>query len=112
MAKPKIVCLCGSTRFRREFELANAYYTRRGWIVLAPGVFGHSGDAITDIEKQQLDALHYHKILMADMVICVCPGKYIGKSTQREINFASAAGFEVEFRVQTAEQLESEADDE
>jgi hypothetical protein len=49
-SKPHIVCLCGSTRFKKEFESANREATMLGYIVLMPGVFGHY-DNITLTEK-------------------------------------------------------------
>ena len=34
-------------------------------LVLAPGVFAHAGDPMTDDDKQRLDALHLTKIDLA-----------------------------------------------
>ena len=85
-----VVCLCGSTRFRAEIVEANRLLTLEGHIVLAPGVFGHDGDPITDDEKAKLDALHLRKIDMAEQVIVIAPGGYIGESTRREIAYAES----------------------
>ena len=87
-----VVCLCGSTRFRDEFTEANRRETMAGKIVLAPGVFGHSGDPLTDADKDRLDRLHFEKIDMADSVTVVNPGGYIGDSTRREIAYAESTG--------------------
>ena len=87
-----VVCLCGSTRFRAEIVEANRLFTLEGHIVLAPGVFGHDGDPITDDEKAKLDALHLRKIDMAEQVIVIAPGGYIGESTRREIVYAESTG--------------------
>ena len=87
-----VVCLCGSTRFRAEIVEANRLLTLEGHIVLAPGVFGHDGDPITDDEKAKLDALHLRKIDMAEQVIVIAPGGYIGESTRREIVYAESTG--------------------
>jgi len=91
-ARPPIVCLCGSSRFRAELVEANRHETMAGKIVLAPGVFGHDGDLITDAEKAKLDRLHFAKINLADEVLVVNPGGYIGDSTRREIEHTKAAG--------------------
>lgn len=91
-ARPEVVCLCGSTRFREEFVEANRVLTLAGAIVLAPGVFGHSGDPITTSDKSALDELHFRKIDMADRVVIVAPGGYIGDSTKKEIAYARATG--------------------
>lgn len=87
-----VVCLCGSTRFRAEIAEANRRETMAGKIVLAPGVFGHSGDPLTDEDKARLDRLHFEKIDMADEVLVVNPEGYIGESTRREIEHATRTG--------------------
>lgn len=90
--EPLVVCLCGSTRFRAEIAEANRAATMAGKIVLAPGVFGHAGDPLTDEDKARLDQLHFQKIDIADEVLVVNPGGYIGDSTRREIDYATRTG--------------------
>jgi hypothetical protein len=91
--RPEIVCLCGSTRFRAEFDAANRSLTLAGRIVLAPGVFGHTeGVATTPEDKTALDVLHLAKIDLADTVFIVNPGGYIGESTTAEIAYATSHG--------------------
>jgi hypothetical protein len=87
--RPEIVCICGSIRFVDEMRAANRDLTFAGVIVLAPG----EADApITAEQKTALDALHRHKIDLADRVLIVNPGGYIGESTTREIAYAQATG--------------------
>lgn len=69
--------------WNRELTLENC-------IVLMPGVFGHSGDPITDDVKNQLDDLHKEKIRIADFIIVLDVGGYIGSSTREEIGYAKA----------------------
>ena len=83
-----IICICGSTRFRAEMTEANRSLTMQGYIVLAPGVFGHDGDPLTEFEKSSLDLLHFEKIALSDRVYVVNPGNYIGNSTRQEIAYA------------------------
>jgi hypothetical protein len=91
--RPPIVVLCGSTRFKDEFAAANRDLTRRGAIVVAPGVFGHSGDPMTDDDKTRLDELHRRKIDLADEVYVVSDKfGYIGDSTRSEIEYARGLG--------------------
>ena len=90
--RPQIICICGSTRFRDEMADANRQLTLAGKIVVAPAVFQHRGDAITDEQKQILDELHLRKIDLADAVFVVDPGGYIGESTTREIAYARSTG--------------------
>jgi hypothetical protein len=93
LVRPRVVCLCGSTRFRDGFEAANREATLEGSIVLAPGVFGHA-DAFTPTpeERADLDALHLRKIDMADVVWVIATGGYIGDSTRLEIEYAGRHG--------------------
>ena len=93
--KPPVICLCGSTRFKREFEVVRKALTIGGNIVLGPEVFAHDGDEISAEQKLDLDQLHMHKIDMADHIVVICPGDYIGDSTQAEIDYAE--GCEKEF---------------
>lgn len=99
--RPEIVCICGSTRFANEMLAANRDLTLAGAIVVAPGVFVHSEDQadrqVTDDQKAALDALHLRKIDLADRVLVVNPGGYIGESTSREIAYARATGKPVTF---------------
>ena len=90
MARPQVVALVGSTRFKQVFEEVNRVFTLDGLIVLGPGVFPHAGDEISDAQKAALDELHFHKVAMADWVFVVDPGGYVGKSTRREIVFAES----------------------
>ena len=96
--RPEIVCLCGSTRFKDEFARVNAELTLSGAIVLAPGVFAHADSTtITEEQKARLDCLHLHKIDLADRVVVVDPGGYVGESTRREIAHARDTGTPVAF---------------
>lgn len=96
--EPWIVCLSGSTRFRTEFEETNRQLTMAGQIVLSVGVYGHAdGIEITDTEKAALDALHLAKINLADEVLIINPGGYIGASTANEIAYATKVGKPVRY---------------
>ncbi|MFC7622987.1 hypothetical protein [Microlunatus sp. GCM10028923] len=92
--RPEIVCICGSTRFVAELRAANRELTFAGAIVVAPG---EAGELITDEQKAGLDALHLRKIDLADRVLVVNPGGYVGESTSREIAYARANGKPVSF---------------
>lgn len=97
--RPGVVCICGSTRFRRAIAEANRDLTLAGKIVLAPGVFAHDGDTITDDQKAGLDRLHLAKIDLSDALFVVNPGGYIGESTRREIAYAREHGKPVTFLI-------------
>lgn len=97
VADAVVVCLCGSTRFRDQFTEINRRETMKGNIVLAPGVFAHSGDQLTEEDKTRLDELHLRKIDMAGKVVVINPEGYIGESTRREIAYAEKIGKPIEY---------------
>ena len=87
--RPEIVCICGSARFVAEMRAANRDLTFAGVIVVAPS---DADVSPTPEQKEVLDALHLRKIDLADRVLIVNPGGYVGESTRREIAYARAAG--------------------
>jgi hypothetical protein len=93
--RPEIVCICGSARFADEMRAANRDLTFAGVIVVAPGEA--ADELITNEQKTALDALHLRKIDLADRVLVVNPGGYIGESTSREIAYARATGKPISF---------------
>lgn len=92
--RPEIVCLSGSARFLEEMREVNGELTLAGVIVVAPG---EPGGSVTDEQKVALDVLHLRKIDLADRVLVVNPGGYVGESTRREIAYARATGKPVSF---------------
>lgn len=92
--RPEIVCICGSLRFVNEMRTVNRELTLAGVIVLAPSELDENP---TDEQKAVLDALHLRKIDLADRVLIVNPGGYVGESTRREVAYARAAGTPVSY---------------
>ncbi len=88
----KVITLCGSTRFKEDFERINKELTLAGNIVISVGAFGHSGDTFTEEQKVMLDDIHKRKIDMADAIYVINKGGYIGQSTRSEINYAIKTG--------------------
>lgn len=111
--RPRIVVLCGSTRFPDGFRLANLRLTLAGEIVLSIGCDTKSdGDLAAvgdlglspDAAKADLDALHKRKIDLADYCLVVSgPDGYFGASTLSEIGYARSIGRRVEFAEPAAE---------
>lgn len=99
LARPRIVCLCGSGRFREAFEQAEYDETLAGRIVLTIGC--NTKDIARTAElahhKPALDELHLRKIDLADEVLVLNVGGYIGESTRREIAYATAHGKPVRY---------------
>lgn len=104
-AMPEIVVLCGSTRFKTEFERQTRRLGLEGKIVLSVSMFGHSGDLTPEQctdghpTKTALDDLHKRKIDLADRVLVINPGGYIGTSTASEIRYAEHWRKPVEYLV-------------
>lgn len=94
--KPTIVCLCGSTKFWREFQRAGLRETLKGKIVLSIGAasgtddehFGNMAPEEYTEVKKMLDELHLRKIEMADEILVLNTDGYIGESTRKEIRHA------------------------
>ena len=99
--KPKIVTLCGSSRFvdimavcawlleRDEGKIAQTLHLLPGWYCAEhiPGHLAeHEGCA------GAMDALHFRKIEMSDEIFVVNREDYIGESTSNEIAHAQALG--------------------
>jgi hypothetical protein len=96
---PKIVCLCGSTRFYETWQQVTFDETCAGNIVLSVGFYPHADDkahaahvGITPEQKIALDELHKRKIDLADEVYVLNVGGYVGDSTKSEIAYARAHG--------------------
>lgn len=98
--RPTIVCLCGSTRFWREFQAASLRETLAGKIVLSIGAasgtddehFGNLPRDEYDRVKTMLDELHLRKIDLADEILVLNVDNYVGESTRREIDYAIKHG--------------------
>lgn len=93
---PKIVCLCGSTRFMDKFFEAGWTLTLAGKIVLSVGVCKHAehhgAEALGQDIADRLDELHLRKIDLCDWVMVLNVDGYIGESTHKEIKYAEKLG--------------------
>ena len=91
---PIIVCLCGSGRFKDAFDQAEFDETVAGKIVLTIGCNTKdiARDGNFDHLKPMLDELHKRKIDLADEVLILNVGGYIGDSTRSEIEYAKQHG--------------------
>ena len=97
--RPKIVCICGSSRFYQQYQEAEYRETMEGRIYLSIGFYPHAtkechgeGVGATSDEKIALDELHKRKIDLADEVFVVNVGGYIGDSTKSEVTYARHHG--------------------
>lgn len=96
----KVICLCGSTRFTDQMLVRQWELTKEGNVVLSwcalPDWYFNSEDKahIGDQEgvKEIVDKVHFRKIDLADEVLVINIGGYIGESTRNEINYAIKNG--------------------
>jgi hypothetical protein len=120
--RPKVVTLCGSTRFYQQFQEANYRLTMDGHIVLSVGHYPRTqlqlvtidggmgpqeamvpvavhGEHVgcTPEQKVKLDELHKRKIDLSDEVYVLNVGGYVGESTRSEIDHAVGRGIPVRY---------------
>jgi hypothetical protein len=103
VVRPRVICLCGSMRFEPEIQEAAREESVAGHIVVLPLCNMKQPHPLwndeTDAEriKVALDGLHKAKIDLADEVVVVAPGGYVGDSTRSEIAYAEAHGKPVRY---------------
>lgn len=115
--KPTIIALLGSSRFCGEMAIMAWEFEKRGVIALGlhllPEYYCREKGMVPDEDgnihhigeqegvEEQMDALHFKKIEMADSVYVVNIDEYIGKSTQREIEYARYLGKRISYHTDT-----------
>ena len=107
--KPKIIVLCGSSRFcdimavvawlleRDEHAITMGIHLLPWWYTplgMEPGVEWDHGAELEGVAAA-MDELHLQKIDLADELFVVDVGGYIGSSTHREIGYAMSRGIPV-----------------
>jgi hypothetical protein len=104
MARPAVVCICGSMRFKDSLAAARVRETLAGKIVVASEVdfklgFQFEQRDVIDVAtlKTAMDELHLRKIDIADEVLFLNVGNYWGESTTRELRYARALGKRLRF---------------
>ncbi|MDQ0258032.1 hypothetical protein J2S74_005495 [Evansella vedderi] len=87
----KVITLCGSTKFKDQFEEVNKYLTLKGNVVISVGFFEQSeGIDITKEQERLFEEIHRKKIDMSDEICVIDVDGYIGHSTNKEIRYAQA----------------------
>ena len=103
--RPKIICLCGSSRFITSFAVLAWEFEKEGAITLGLHLLPNSY-SIDNIPNHlaehenvasKMDALHLRKIDISDLVFIVNVNGYIGKSTANEIRYAENLGKPIEY---------------
>lgn len=107
--RPKVVCICGSTRFADFHAICRWKLEQTGehicvminylppWYAEQQGWNGHDHFGEASGTNEALDELHLRKIDMADEVLVVDVGGYYGDSTRREVAYAEMQGKPVRY---------------
>jgi len=83
------VTLCGSTKFKKAFEVINKQLSLEGHVVYSVAFFQHAdNESLTAEQKQKLDEVHKLKIDNSDAILVIDVDGYIGESTRSEIAYA------------------------
>lgn len=94
--RPRVVCICGSTRFAERMNEVAIAETLAGHIVVRPEVVTYNSNLdpqkVNPEQKAALDELHKRKIDLADEIIVVNVDGYVGPFTRGEIEYARQQG--------------------
>ena len=94
----KVITLCGSTKFKKQFEQANAALSLQGNIVFSVAFFEQSdGFEISDEQAELLGTIHFGKIDLSEEIFVIDVDGYIGSSTRKEIEYATQKGKAVRY---------------
>lgn len=81
-----IITLCGSTRFKKDFESVRKICLSQGMIVFSPEVFSHADNLKLALEEiESLRQLHMRKIELCNFVMVINSEEYVGEDTLKEI---------------------------
>jgi hypothetical protein len=83
----KIVCVCGSVKFKDEMLKYREQEHAKGNWVLLPENMEIDIQKIDARVKQQMERLHLYKIVCSDLIVVWNRGGYIGESTRHEIEY-------------------------
>ncbi len=98
--RPTMICLCGSTKFKHDFERVAREQTLKGRIVLTLALFSKAdGETLEPEQRTLLQHLHRHKIKMSDEILVVNPDGKVGNSTQSDIEFAMSLDKRIEYLI-------------
>lgn len=92
----KVVTLCGSSKFKKEFSMVQQKLTLEGSIALLP-VFFDDETEVADSKFSMLKDMHLKRIDLADEIFVVNKNGYIGCNTKFEIEYALKQGKKINY---------------
>ena len=88
----EVFALCGSTKFKKYFEVVARQLELSGRIVLLPGVYSKAdnipAELLTELAINNLKHAQNYKIDMCNYLYVINPDGYIGDDTKEEIAYA------------------------
>lgn len=85
------ITLCGSTRFKDEYDFLNKQLSQRGYLVYSVAYFHHADNIELPMEvKVSLDLVHKLKIEESDIIVFINKNGYWGDSTKKEYDYAKS----------------------
>lgn len=94
----KKITLCGSTKFKKDFELVNMWLTLNGILVYTLSCFAQSdGHSFSQSDLDILELVQYNKIESSMGVLIIDVDGYVGKGTKKEIAFAKDRGKNIHY---------------
>jgi len=92
------ITLCGSTKFKQEFDALNKQLSLEGHVVYSVAFFAHADNiTLTKEQKEKLDEVHKAKISNSDAILVINVNGYIGESTKSEIDYAKENGKAIKY---------------
>jgi len=96
------ICISASQRFAQDIKRISEMLVASGAELLLPAV-GITPEMMTPEMVSRLVFDHFKKIDVADIVLVINPGGYIGNSVKVEIGYAKGAGKKVIFTEATGQ---------
>ncbi len=91
----KIITLCGSLKFKKEMMIVAEKMVLKGDCILTPVYSVLENYERTDEQLEKLKEAHFKRIELSDAILVINKDKYIGKSTNLEIEYAKKLGKEI-----------------
>ena len=93
-----IICLCGSTKFKKDFEKLYKQLSLKGYIVLMPCFLSKKEKKNLSFDDKRLLKLSFRKkINLANTILVVNKNDYIGEDTKDDILFATSINKPIEY---------------
>lgn len=91
----KIITFCGSLKFKKEMMIVAEKMALKGNCILTPVYSVLENYERTDEQLKKLKEAHFKRIELSDAILVINKDKYIGKSTNLEIEYARKLGKEI-----------------